>query len=102
MKWYQAYNTVKHNRHDAFESASLENVLSAMGGVLAILFSQFAYLSFKASPPVNCYSYDEGWFSHEDSIFRVKPAVSWSDDECYDFCWDEIKNKDDRFARFFS
>ncbi|MFH1923198.1 MAG: hypothetical protein ABIP48_25330, partial [Planctomycetota bacterium] len=101
LKWYQAYNTVKHNRSEAFESASLENVLLAVTGLLAVLFSQFFMMSFNAHQSVEIYhTNDDGWFWREDSIFRVKPPLSWSDEQSYDFRWKDLKDSSDSFANF--
>jgi hypothetical protein len=41
LPWYQAYNASKHNRHEAFKRANLENLVSAVAGLLVVISSQF-------------------------------------------------------------
>jgi hypothetical protein len=41
LTWYQAYNSVKHDRENQFESANLKNVLDAIAAVAVLLFAQY-------------------------------------------------------------
>jgi hypothetical protein len=41
LTWYQAYNAVKHDRENEFESANLENVLEAIAAVAILLYAQY-------------------------------------------------------------
>jgi len=100
LTWYQEYNSVKHDRSRCFEAANLENVLSAVAGVLAVLFSQFHTLCFRAHAHVGLYHVDDGWFSHEDSIFAVKAPTTWTADEFYGFDWSTLRKQVDRFAKY--
>ena len=41
LGWYQAYNASKHDRHEAFKTANMEQLLTAITGLLVLLSSQF-------------------------------------------------------------
>jgi len=98
--WYRAYNAVKHNRSDDFPKANLQNVLCAVSGLLAVLFSQFYVLSFQAHPPETMWHTDDGWLFHDDSVFAVKPPQGWRPDEFYKFDWAALRQQSDKFAKF--
>ncbi len=100
LVWYQDYNEVKHNRSACFDLATLENVLLAVSAVLAVLFSQFYLLCFRAHVSEGIYETDNGWFSHTDSIFGVKPSSNWPPHECYGFNWSDLCQQPVRFASY--
>jgi hypothetical protein len=47
LPWYHAYNEVKHDREGAFEKASLEHAISAVGACVILLAAQFGPHSLK-------------------------------------------------------
>ena len=47
LPWYHAYNEVKHDREGAFEKASLEHAVSAVGACVILLAAQFGPHSLK-------------------------------------------------------
>ncbi len=98
LTWYQDYNAVKHDRSTQFQLANLENVLLAVSSVFASLFSQFYIQSFRAYPSVGMYQFDDGWFSHENSIFAIKPPQTWTSDQCYNFDWSDLRYKPNRYG----
>jgi len=100
LSWYRDYNAVKHDRSVQFRSANLENVLLAISGVFAVLFSQFWILCFRAYPSVGTCGVGGGWYSHENSIFEIKPSQRWTADECYSFDWSVLRHQRDRFAAY--
>lgn len=101
LNWYRGYNSSKHDRNRNFEHANLENVLTAVAAVAALLFSQFYIQCFWAQTPVAmCCCEEGGWFSHEDSLFAIKPSQAWTVDECYDFDWCALRQLPDRFGKF--
>ncbi|MEM7762406.1 MAG: hypothetical protein AAF298_30455 [Cyanobacteria bacterium P01_A01_bin.40] len=100
LRWYQNYNNVKHNRNDNFKLANLENVLLAISGVFTILFSQFFVLSFRPNVLVAEYSEYDGFSSHENSIFEIKPPQNWNASECYDFEWNALKSQPNKFSNY--
>ena len=101
LPWYRAYNKVKHNRADEFSSASLENVVNAIAGVFAILFSQFHIQSFH---PVHTGMYftddDDDAISHSTSMFGIRLPSTWSVADSYDFDWDTLKASPMPFVRY--
>jgi hypothetical protein len=46
LRWYQAYNSVKHNRSSLFEKASLENLLLAVSALCALHFRRRGHTFF--------------------------------------------------------
>ena len=99
--WYLAYNAVKHDRHRQFEQANIENTVTAVAAVRAILFSQFYINAFSPRQSVVMHSFDSDHFmTFEDSIFGLKPPQTWTDPERYDFDWSALEAMPDRFAQF--
>ena len=83
--WYRAYNLVKHNRASNFASASLSNVISAVGAVYALLDAQFGY-GFQLE--MN----DRQWSTNDDQIFSLKTVPTWTAAEEYSFKdWPALK-----------
>ena len=100
LSWYQSYNLVKHDRNREFPKASLENVLMAVAALYIILFSQFVFVIDRhLSVHVDLVNYEECTISQPGHIFEVMPP-RWSEDEIYDFDWEEIKGDSWPFARF--
>ena len=101
LPWYQSYNLVKHDRNKNFQEASLENVLNAITGLYVILFSQFV---FSSGLPSSLYDYrlsvNNTTISTAGDIFGVVPPDTWTEDELYDFDWEEIKDRPDPFCQF--
>jgi hypothetical protein len=50
LPWYQAYNASKHDRQDEFKKANLENLVTAVAGLLVLISSQFQNQDFSAGP----------------------------------------------------
>ena len=103
LKWYQSYNTVKHNRSTDFREASLGNVMASVAGLLATLFSQFYINAFDPYRRIEMYDIDDdGAVRVDQSVFQVIPPSpsTWAPDELYDFDWDKVRNSTERFARF--
>lgn len=95
LSWYQAYNSTKHNRHNEFKQANFNNLIESVCGLAAILSAQFWQEDF--NPSMGGIAL-EG--SHDDmesvigEYFRVKFPNDWSDDEKYDFTYQEINASD--------
>jgi len=101
LSWYQAYNAVKHDRNKNFGDASLKNVLTAISGLKAIIFSQFFTFTTIGSEPIMYYKDDSyGFSSGVGEIFTVVPYMGWKPEECYDFDWKKIKNDVEPFEKF--
>lgn len=100
LKWYQEYNLVKHDRNLNFNKANLENVLNSIGGVLIILFSQFSIQVFDPYQEKISYISGDESASNENFIFKINYPKTWSDNECYDFDWNTLKNNPNPFDNF--
>jgi len=101
LPWYVAYNTVKHNRQDKFHEASLIHVVEAFCGLLVLLAAQFFDGDFAKTYIGNFYGYvdlDDGLHQAIGSPFRIK-FPDYSDQDSYDFKWEEIKSKSEPYAK---
>ncbi len=83
--WYRAYNDAKHDRVNNFPSASMENVVQALGGLYVALTAQYGfhfdvYLGLRQSTPAVQYD-----------LFGCSRQPTWTDDERYDFDWRKLK-----------
>jgi hypothetical protein len=101
LPWYQAYNASKHDRQDEFKKANLENLITAVAGLLVLISSQFCGEDFTAGPRLHAVS---GYDYHPmeasiGSLFRIKYPEDWADAELYDFDWTVLKTKNDRFEK---
>lgn len=101
LPWYQAYNASKHDRHEEFKKANMENLLGAVTGLLVVLTSQFSGQEFSSGGialEVEGYNYHDGEPSI-GSLFRMKYPTDWRDDEMYDFDWSTLSKETDRFEK---
>lgn len=101
LPWYQAYNASKHNRHEEFKMANLDNLVTAVAGLLVLISSQFRNEDFEPSSRGLSLEGDEFYPMEAaiGSMFRIKYPDDWSDDELYDFDWSDLKSQTDRFAK---
>ena len=101
LEWYQAYNSVKHNRFENFQSANLGNVLDAVAAVFILLFAQFYVFAFHPYHIVTSYYLPEnGRLSHERCFFQIELPSNWLDDEKYDFDWNTLSSQVSPFQSF--
>ncbi|MEP6896240.1 MAG: hypothetical protein ABI986_11595 [Chloroflexota bacterium] len=99
--WYKAYNQTKHNRHEAFSMATFENMLDAVCGLLIVLSSQFWTHNFSPSGmAIGWDGPDDGIDSAIGSYFRIRFPTDWSDEQRYNFNWQELKKEEDPFIKF--
>lgn len=99
LTWYQAYNATKHNRHNAFQSATFEAMLNAVCGCVVILSAQFRNEDFSGRPG---YILRESSSSFEESIgsyFKVS-YPEFEETERYKFNWQRLKLENDPFDNF--
>ena len=73
LSWYDAYNSVKHDRDHNFEKASLLNAIFASAGLLAMGFAQFGPSPFRHRTE----------YGFRDELFWPIDAPRWSRDEQY-------------------
>lgn len=102
IPWYQAYNASKHNRHDQFRNANLENLVSAVAGLLVLITAQFKDQDF--SPGATLISAGGlNYHSMEPAIgsfFRIEYPTDWTANEVYDFDWSALMQQPNRFQKF--
>lgn len=101
LAWYQAYNKSKHDRHVAFKSANLENLVNAVSGLLVLLTAQFKDEDFSAAATGLTV---DGYSVHDmepatGSLFRINYPSDWSDAQMYEFDWTELSLQADRFQQ---
>lgn len=93
LKWYQAYNKSKHDRHNHFDKATLRNLLDAVCGLVVLLSAQFMDESY--SPHSKgmgigggySYDYDPTMKTAIGGYFRVKYPNDWDKEDQYGFDW---------------
>jgi len=101
LRWYDAYNTTKHDRHNEFQRATFENLLDAACGLLVLLSSQFATNDF--SPGPGCLLLEgpnDGFESGIGGYFRVHFPENFPPELRYDFDWQKLKLEADPFQMF--
>lgn len=98
LPWYQAYNSVKHNRFANFSDASLGNLMSAVSGLLCILHSQFG-----ENMQSVCFSGISKTQSSEDHVITDSFSIitpTYPETEQYGFIWDNIKRNANPIQNF--
>ncbi|TYB30582.1 MAG: hypothetical protein FXF47_08485 [Candidatus Mcinerneyibacterium aminivorans] len=102
LNWYQDYNNVKHDRNYNFKRASLENVISAVAGVLVTLYSQFNYHTFTVFQLHDiCFeTLNNNQMTIAESLFKIEETPEWHDNEKYDFDWNNLKKEEDPFQEY--
>ena len=104
LSWYRAYNKSKHDRHEHFQLANFGALIDAIGGLAALMSSQFHQEDYSSNPKTlsvhSNYSYDtaDGMESAIGGYFRVRFPTDWDDMEKYDFTWSSLSAEADPFA----
>ncbi|MCH8684271.1 hypothetical protein [Pedomonas mirosovicensis] len=101
--WYQAYNNLKHNRHENFAQANLENLLNAIAGLAILLTAQFQHEAFSSGPDFLSISLEADTGGFESCIgdyFTVRYPTDWPENERYDFDWRQFKSEKDPFVNY--
>ena len=100
LPWYQAYNSVKHNRFEEFSEANFGNVIDALCGLIVMLASQFYSSEFAETNIEGGYSFSvlsDGLESAIGTPFRIKFPNNWTEGEKYGFNWELIKDNAEPF-----
>lgn len=103
MKWYQAYNNLKHNRHKNFSQANLDNLLNAIAGLAILLTAQFRDRTFPPPPDVLSISLEQNTDGFEPCIgeyFTVRYPTNWPKKDRYDFNWQQLDSLEDPFQNY--
>lgn len=107
LSWYQAYNKSKHNRHENFHLATFDALIDAFCGLAVLLSAQFHDEDYSPGGKTlglsgACYTY-EGNDEMEPAIgglLRVRFPSDWSQDDRYEFNWQQLSELDDPFENF--
>lgn len=88
LDWYRAYNNSKHDRLNAFEDATFENLIDAISGLLVVISAQFETISFSPNENLVIESekfYNEKFYLGIGNYFYVHYPEDWDDSEKYEF-----------------
>jgi hypothetical protein len=100
LPWYSAYNTTKHDRHNAFKCATFNHMLDAVCGCLVLLSAQFLGEDFASqSYYITSEGPGDGTTEAIGAYFRVK-YPQWPAAERYDITWDNLKYDPEPFQRY--
>ena len=101
LPWYQAYNATKHDRNQSFDSATFEQTIDAMCGLVVLVSSQFYTYDF--GPGDSFLALEGSRDGMESSIggyFRIRYPSDWPLDQRYDFDWQTLEQISDPFQEF--
>lgn len=98
--WHRAYNSTKHDRHEHFSQATLENLLGAMSALFALLASQFHTEDLSGNPDLLFIGGgpDDGFEPVAGGLFRVKFPRLARGDQMYEFEHTDISDDPSWFA----
>jgi hypothetical protein len=100
LSWYEAYNATKHDRHESFERATLEQMIDAIGGLIVLISSQFYTYDFGPGSTYLVAGTHDGMESSIGGYFRIRYPTDWPPDLQYDFDWQKMRSEPDPFAQF--
>lgn len=101
LNWYTDYNNSKHDRHNNFQKANLENLLNAVSWLLILLSSQFRTENF--SPWTQSLGVE--WYNYYSWIFWIWNYLiinfpNYKENEKYNFDREKIKKDDNIFNKY--
>ena len=97
LAWYQAYNQTKHDRHEQFEQANFDNLLSAVSGLIAVLSSQFHTRDFSTHDYLVPDMPRDGWEIAIGNYFLILFPSDWPLANRYAFDWEKLQQDVDPF-----
>lgn len=101
LRWYQAYNCAKHDRHERFQEANFGSVVDAMCGLAALWAAQFRNEDFLPASRITLENHrTDGFETIAGRYFLVSYPLDWPEDERYKFNWQELREEDNPFRRF--
>jgi hypothetical protein len=84
LRWYQAYNAVKHDREGNFPQATLDNCIRALAGLAVMIFAQFGtWANDRAWHPLDTVQRVNAWESDALDTFRLATEPTWSAADWY-------------------
>ena len=97
LPWYQAYNDVKHDRHEQFANSTFENFSNAISALVALIYSQFLNNDFGPDYITASGAYDDGFDAAVGGYFKVMFPKDWPDEQKYSFDWRLLSKEADPF-----
>ncbi len=81
LRWYNAYNAVKHDRETEFAKATLGNLIEAMGAVFVLVMAQFGQFGFQSLNHSDRTAFGYKWieFGLKEQYLppHVQPGAKW-------------------------
>jgi hypothetical protein len=99
LKWYQAYNQTKHNRHELFHLADFRATVDAVCGLVAVLSAQFRNEDFSSKSLLVLDGPGDGYEHAIGDYFRVRYPDDWPAEERYAFDWQTLRKEPDPFQQ---
>ncbi|MEQ8807908.1 MAG: hypothetical protein RIE59_02470 [Imperialibacter sp.] len=96
IDWYNVYNRSKHDRIGSFQEANFDTLLDSFAGLAALLASQFNTQDFQ--PGADLMAFHGANYGIGNYLIIHFPET-WLEDEIYEFNWEDIKDKPDRFQK---
>ncbi len=102
LTWYDAYNKSKHDKANSLHHASLENLIDAFCGLVALVTAQYMFEDFGPQPDLLAINsgYNDGFDSAVGDYFRVALPRMIPEDERYGFDWQAISSTSSPFVKF--
>lgn len=102
LKWYQDYNTTKHDRSNSLHLATFENLIDAFAALAILISAQYMDEDFSPAPDVLITNsgWNDGYDAAMGGYFRIRYPRMLPDKECYDFDWDTLQNYPKAFQKF--
>lgn len=101
LNWYQDYNKTKHDRSNALNVATFENLIDAFAALVIVLSAQ--YMSEDFSPAPDLLAINSGWNDGYDAAigdyFRIIYPIL-PEEERYDFDWQSLHDKPEVFQKY--
>lgn len=98
--WYKDYHAAKHDRHRDFTRASLNNLLHAISGLVAVLSAQFLDGCLQPQFAIGAsYGPGDGYDGAVGGYFKIKfPDIPV--EQRYEFDWQGLQSEADPFTSF--
>ena len=98
LPWYTAHHGGKHNRHEEFPGASLNNVVDAVAAVVVLLASQFCLYDFATTTRLTVRRGGENKPAIGD-YFEVCFPNDFPAEDRYEFLWHLLQQEPEPFQK---
>lgn len=104
LQWYRAYNMTKHSRIKYREEANFFNMLSAFSALAVLLSAQFGDETYEPGLPFFSANGSDTYYGDVDyalgGYLIIEYPIDWADTELYNFEWDIVKDKPNKFGKY--